>query len=229
MDLLRTGITKKENIKQHSKQGAAVAPIRRVTPNIGIIFDDGVYQIHKSIDNGKDSYTIMYKNEPFWYNRTTLADAQGDVRRLHKYYKGIDVIHDHEAGILEGIKSGKWHGSPGSIHTYGDIDTLVKSNTDIQGYDIDPEIRGAVYALNHVGLKTQGSCSGHDKKVPGFVSFIGDNKNFTDAEKNTISNIFRQEGLEIVAFENPHWQTIEGEKEKGWSSFRSVTFKPVGI
>lgn len=226
--LLRLDAPKTKIYKKGVRKIAA--PLKRTIPyaHNGIVYDDGTYQIDKITNNGAETYTVMYKHKPALYNRVTLAEAQNDIGRLNKYYKGIDITRDYASGIQEGLEKGKWHGSPGSIHEYGDINTLVKSDTVIQGYDIDPEIRRAVYLLNYAGLKTMGSCAGHDKNDYGFITFArNDNEHLTDSEKNTIFNVLKQEGLQIKEFENPHADIIDGED--AWSNYSAVTFKPVGL
>lgn len=119
--------------------------------------------------------------------------------------------------------------TPGKNTRYVGLDTLLKSDTNVRAYDIDPEVRGVVAELNKIGLKTTGSCSGHGER-DGYIIFKSvfegpygmDLHMLTIPEQNMITSILGKYGLHVTGFELPHYENVDGEKL--WSSNTSVDF-----
>jgi hypothetical protein len=112
-----------------------------------------------------------------------------------------------------------------SGHYYTSTKTPLPSHSDMDKmgkygiiYDVDPQIRNFVIAMNRIGYKTEGSCAGHRRNDRGFVTMKGDFSKLKNSEKDKIVTIAHNHGLKNLRLYN-FVKTM----------YFRITFDPVGI
>lgn len=124
-----------------------------------VVYSGSQYEIHKDLRTRPLRYHILEKATGKYYsNRTSLRDAQEDVRAATKA-GGFKTPGWDEYWHLKNPPTRAYTTQPGppKILTPKDVETT----TDGLGRPIDPGIRYAVKKLNAKGFITVGSCEGH--------------------------------------------------------------------
>lgn len=219
MDLLRTNLTK-ENRSRHPvhKQAKKVTPIRRLgeePKGYAVVYDDGVYKIDSLSFDGGVVYNISKNHKGVLFNRESVQEAKNDINRLKQR---------DSAGIV----------SPDLLDAARDawkleckVEDLLKSKDEMQGYDLDFEVRGLVSDLNKLGFKTEGSCAGHSgEDAHGFVTFTLLSLN--DKQRNQILEIAKKHGLKDVTIKNSDY-VDNPESDEPPLLASTMHFSPIGI
>lgn len=152
-----------------------------------VVFQYGPFKVerHSGFKRGEVLYTVTGpKGEVIRGNRSSVVDAAVEMDKYN---------------LLGGYR--KWE----------TLEGLLGSKTFYHGWDIDPEIRGLVAALNDAGYRTLGSCAGH----MGEEGFVTIDKKLTSGDKTRIRSIFKGLDLRVTGF-------------GGKPGFNSVHFVGVG-
>jgi hypothetical protein len=174
------------------------------------IYKDGMYDVVKYRGvKGETLYAVFKRGETgsMFADEKTLAEAKSDIDRLKQRDKAGIARLSHDD------KRDEWK------LKYNPND-LLKSKEEVQGYDLDYEVRGIVKDLNEAGLKTVGSCAGHapikGKKDFGFVTLAKHKLSGDDIK--VIKKLTDKYKLKKVVIENA-----------GDMLASSITFAPIGL
>ncbi len=176
------------------------------------VYKDGVYNVVKYRGkDGKTYFATFKENEDasVLSGRVSLRETIADINRLKQRDKvGI-------ARLLLNDKRDEWK------LKYNPKD-LLKSKEEVQGYDLDYEVRGLVKDLNEVGLRTEGSCAGHNKGSEGFVGLT--KQHLSDDDIRVIKKIADRYHLKEVVIKDAYTD------EKGvLMPMSTITFSPIGL
>lgn len=127
--------------------------------------------------------------------------------RTERFWKNVRE-HEKESGHFYTATKSK-------LPSHSEMNEMSKYNII---YDIDPQIRGFVIALNKRGFRTEGSCAGHRKGERGFVTIKGDFEKLSYDNKVKIVNLAKSYGLKNLRLYS-FIKTI----------YYRITFDPVGI
>jgi hypothetical protein len=127
--------------------------------------------------------------------------------RTERFWENIRK-HKNESGHFYTTTKSK-------LSSHSEMNEMQKYNII---YDIDPQIREFVIALNKKGYRTEGSCAGHKRGERGFVTIKGNFEKLNRDNQIKIVNLAKNYGLKNLRL----YSFIK-------TMYYRITFDPVGI